>query len=234
MLNLLCDEGMRSVPLNTVQRVRFLNAALDGELRRALAVLANSHNSQKKNVSLQFAARESGQSRSVMWWKRRCGRAVIGSCSTRPARRRCKAGPSSRTPRTRTGRTWRMALVSSRPISFQMDLYPAAVRAASGGRTGALRFAASAGISGPVERISRAISAALAASRALAASAASPGWAVKVSTNSACRAASRAVATSALAGVSLASVASNSASRAVWPTATRWTTRLCRRQESIA
>ena len=54
MLNLLCTEGMRSVPLTQVQRLRFLNPALDTEFRRALEVLAAAHDSQKKTVSLGF------------------------------------------------------------------------------------------------------------------------------------------------------------------------------------
>ena len=55
MLNLLCAEGVREVPLTQVQRLRFLNPSLDGEFRRALEVLAAAHNSQKRTVSLNFA-----------------------------------------------------------------------------------------------------------------------------------------------------------------------------------
>ncbi len=54
LLNLLCAEGVRTVKLADVQRLRFLNAALDAELRRALDVLASSHDSQKKVISLTF------------------------------------------------------------------------------------------------------------------------------------------------------------------------------------
>src|SRR5262249_43664272 len=39
-VNLLCAEGIRCIPLKDVQRLRFLNATLDGELKRALDVLA--------------------------------------------------------------------------------------------------------------------------------------------------------------------------------------------------
>src|SRR5207249_1507196 len=51
-LNVLCAEGLRKVPLAQVQRIRFLNPTFDGEFRRALDVLASSHNSQKRNVSI--------------------------------------------------------------------------------------------------------------------------------------------------------------------------------------
>src|SRR5947209_14594583 len=42
MLNLNCAEGMRCLNLKEVQRIRFLNARLDAELKRALEVLASS------------------------------------------------------------------------------------------------------------------------------------------------------------------------------------------------
>ena len=55
LLNLWCAEGMRSVKLAELQRVRFLNPTMDTEMKRALEVLALSHDTQKKAVSLNFA-----------------------------------------------------------------------------------------------------------------------------------------------------------------------------------
>src|SRR3954451_14660088 len=53
-LNLWCADGLRSVKLADVQRVRFLNPALESEYRRALDTLAMSHDAQKKAVSFSF------------------------------------------------------------------------------------------------------------------------------------------------------------------------------------
>jgi hypothetical protein len=53
VLNLWCADGMRAVRLADVQRVRFLNAALDSEFKKALEALAQSHDAQKKAVSLE-------------------------------------------------------------------------------------------------------------------------------------------------------------------------------------
>src|SRR5258708_945695 len=53
-LNLWCAEGLRSVKLADVQRLRFLNPVMESELRRALETLALSHDAQKKSVSLSF------------------------------------------------------------------------------------------------------------------------------------------------------------------------------------
>src|SRR5262249_58563906 len=54
MLNLWCAEGMRSVKLADVTRVRFLNPVMENEVKRALEVLSLSHDTQKKAVSLVF------------------------------------------------------------------------------------------------------------------------------------------------------------------------------------
>src|SRR5207249_11914631 len=55
VLNLWCADGVRSVKLSEVQRVRFLNPVLEGEFKKALETLAQSHDTQKKAVSLAFA-----------------------------------------------------------------------------------------------------------------------------------------------------------------------------------
>jgi hypothetical protein len=122
-LNLLCAEGMRCVPLKTVQRVRFLNAALDGEFHRALEVLAGAHNGQKKSVTLQFHGEgkrtvKVGYVVEAPMWKSSY-RLVLD-----------KAGKANlqgwAIVENTTDEDWkdvRLALVSSRPISFQMDLY---------------------------------------------------------------------------------------------------------------
>src|SRR5439155_26666168 len=54
ILNLLTADGLRSVALAQVQRVRFVNPALDGELKRALEIIAGARNHQNKSVSLSF------------------------------------------------------------------------------------------------------------------------------------------------------------------------------------
>ena len=53
-LNLWCADGMRSVKLSELQRVRFLNPVMDNEVRKALETLTLSHDTQKKAVSLNF------------------------------------------------------------------------------------------------------------------------------------------------------------------------------------
>jgi hypothetical protein len=124
LLNLLCTEGMRCVPLSTVQRVRFLNAALDGEFRRALEVLAAAHNGQKKNVTLQF----NGEGKRMV----KVGYVVEAPMWKSSYRLVFDKGGKATLQgwaivENTSDEDWkdvRLALVSSRPISFQMDLYP--------------------------------------------------------------------------------------------------------------
>jgi hypothetical protein len=54
MLNLTGPDGLQSIPLAQVAGVKFLNPILDNEILRALKVLASSHDTQKKLVSLGF------------------------------------------------------------------------------------------------------------------------------------------------------------------------------------
>src|SRR6516162_4189728 len=56
-LNLWCADGMRSVKLSDVQRVRFLNAVMDSEFKKALETLALGHDTQKRTVSIQFTGK---------------------------------------------------------------------------------------------------------------------------------------------------------------------------------
>src|SRR5262245_60142633 len=55
VLNMWCAEGLRSIKMPDVQQLRFSNPVIESEFRRALEVLAQSHDSQKKSVSLHFA-----------------------------------------------------------------------------------------------------------------------------------------------------------------------------------
>jgi hypothetical protein len=122
-LNLLTADGLRSVKILDVLRIEFTNPVLEAEFKRALEVLAQSHDAQKKAVSLHF---------------------------TGDGRRRVKVGYVVEAPiwkttyrlvldkdgkpylqgwavvENTTDEDWasvNMALVSGRPISFKMDLY---------------------------------------------------------------------------------------------------------------
>jgi hypothetical protein len=123
LLNLLCTEGMRSVPLSQVQRVRLLNPVLDNELRRALEVLAASHDMQKKMVSVGFTG-EGKRSVRVGYvvenpiWK--TSYRLVFDQNGKPLLQGWAVVENT------SDEDWkdvRMALISGRPLSFQMNLY---------------------------------------------------------------------------------------------------------------
>jgi hypothetical protein len=124
ILNLVCAEGLRSVPLKDVLRARFLNPMLDAELKRALELIAGGRDQQKKNVSLSFkgdgerGVRVGYVVESPMW--KTSYRLVLD------ANGKAQLQGWAVVENT-TDDDWanvRMALVSGRPISYRMDLYP--------------------------------------------------------------------------------------------------------------
>ncbi len=122
-LNLLTEEGLRSIPLEQIQRIKLLNDRLDAELRQALAVLAAGHDTQKKTVSVQFDGPG----------KRRVSVAYIAATPVWKTSYRLvldeKEAPFLQgwaIVENTTDDDWndvRLSLVSGRPISFAMDLY---------------------------------------------------------------------------------------------------------------
>src|SRR3990170_778601 len=122
-LNILTGDGLRSIPLNQVQRIKIANEQLDAELRQALKVLASSHDLQKKAVRLAF----DGNGRR---------RVRVGYIVETPVWKTSYRVALSETKQpflqgwaiveNTTDEDWanvRLSLISGRPISFRMDLY---------------------------------------------------------------------------------------------------------------
>ncbi|MFO0797359.1 MAG: DUF4139 domain-containing protein [Gemmataceae bacterium] len=126
VLNMWCAEGLRSVRLQEVQQLRFLNPVLESEFRRALEVLARNHDAAKKAVSVHFSG--DGKRRVQVGY-------VIESPIWKTSYRlvldaQGKGGKPYlqgwAVVENTTDEDWanvRMALISGRPISFKMDLY---------------------------------------------------------------------------------------------------------------
>ncbi len=123
ILNLLTDEGLRSVSLETVGRIRLLNPKLDEELRQALLLLASAHDSDKKSVSLHFHGQGSRRVRvgyvqeSPIW--KTTYRLVLDD-DEQPLLQGWAIVENT------TEQDWNqvdLTLISGRPISFLMDLY---------------------------------------------------------------------------------------------------------------
>jgi len=122
-VNLLTEDGLRSIPLAQVQRIRLLNLALNGELQQALSVLATGHDAQKRTVSIAFEGTGSRPVRvayivEAPIWKTTY-RLVLDDAHAPFFQGWAIVENSSEAD-------WsdiRLSLVSGRPISFTMDLY---------------------------------------------------------------------------------------------------------------
>src|SRR5580658_4289890 len=123
VLNLWCAEGLRSVKLPEIQQLKFANPVIETEFRRALDVLALSHDSQKKAVQLHFAGEgkrkvQVGYVIEAPIWKTSY-RLVLGD----KAKPYLQGWALVENPTDEDWAGVKMALISGRPISFKMDLY---------------------------------------------------------------------------------------------------------------
>jgi hypothetical protein len=123
LLNLSGSNGLEAVPLDQVLGVKFMNPVLENEFQRALKVLASSHDTQKKLVSLGF---NGAGKRAVR----------VGYVVERPIWKttyRLRLEPNGKLTlqgwalvENTSDDDWsdvRMVLVSGKPISYQMNLY---------------------------------------------------------------------------------------------------------------
>jgi hypothetical protein len=123
LLNLWCAEGIRSIRLADVQRIRFLNPVLESEVKKALETLALSHDTQKKAVSLSFNGEGKREVRvgyvieNPIW---KTSYRLVLSKEDKPY---LQGWAVVDNPSDEDWNGVRMALVSGRPISFQMNLY---------------------------------------------------------------------------------------------------------------
>jgi hypothetical protein len=123
VLNMWCAEGLRSVKLQEIQQLKFANPVIESEFRRALDVLALSHDSQKKAVSLHFAGDgkrkvQVGYVIEAPIWK--TSYRLVLSEKEKPY---LQGWAMVENPTDEDWAGVKMALISGRPISFKMDLY---------------------------------------------------------------------------------------------------------------
>jgi len=123
VLNLLTDDGLRAVVLESVSRIKLVDEKLNGELQKALAVLATSHATDKKTVTLNFLGQGARKARvgyiqETPIWK--TSYRLVLEDEKAPFLQGWAIVENT------TEEDWKdvgMTLVSGRPISFVMDLY---------------------------------------------------------------------------------------------------------------
>ncbi|HEV3236207.1 MAG TPA: DUF4139 domain-containing protein [Gemmataceae bacterium] len=122
-LNMWCAEGMRAVKLADIQRVRFLNPVMESEFRRALEVLALSHDTQKKSVTLNFEGQGKRPVRVGYVIENPIWKTSYRLVLNKEGKPYLQGWAVVENPSDEDWKDVRMALISGRPISFQMDLY---------------------------------------------------------------------------------------------------------------
>jgi len=123
VLNLLTDDGLRAVVLESVSRIKLVDEKLNGELQKALAVLATAHAVDKKTVTLNFLGQGTRKARvgyiqETPIWK--TSYRLVLEEDKKPFLQGWAIVENT------TEDDWKdvgMTLVSGRPISFVMDLY---------------------------------------------------------------------------------------------------------------
>jgi len=123
LLNLLTEDGLRRIPLDSVGRIKLTKAELDAEFRQALMVLATSHATDKKTVTLNFLGQGDRNVRvgyiqqSPVW---KTSYRLVLDKDTKPFLQGWAIVENT------SDADWQdvsLSLVSGRPISFVMDLY---------------------------------------------------------------------------------------------------------------
>jgi hypothetical protein len=122
-LNLLTGGGLLSIPLDEVQSVRFLNPVLESEFQRALRVVASTHDTQKKTVSLGFAGQGKRQVRVGYVVERPIWKTSYRLLFEPGGKLFLQGWALVENTGDDDWNNVRLALVAGRPISFQMNLY---------------------------------------------------------------------------------------------------------------
>src|SRR5262245_11075385 len=123
VLTLWCAEGVRAVKLTDIQRLRFLNSQMENEFRRALDTLALSHDAQKKAVTINFVGEGKREVRVGYVVENPIWKTSYRLVLDKDGKPFLQGWAVVDNPTDEDWNTVGMALISGRPISFQMDLY---------------------------------------------------------------------------------------------------------------
>jgi hypothetical protein len=130
-VTLLTADGLKTLALDTITRIKLVDPRLQGELEKALAVLALGNDNDKKAVTLEFRGQgprdvRVGYVQEAPLWKTSY-RLVVDDAPAAGADGKQKALLQGwAIVENTTDQDWKdvsMELVSGRPISFTMDLY---------------------------------------------------------------------------------------------------------------
>jgi hypothetical protein len=123
VLNLWCSDGVRALKMSEIQRLRFLNPILDSEFKRALETLAQAHDTRKKTVSINCVGEGKRNVRVSYVIENPIWKTSYRLVLDKKRQPYLQGWAVIENPTDEDWKDVRLALVSGRPISFQMDLY---------------------------------------------------------------------------------------------------------------
>ena len=109
--------------MSEIQRVRFLNPIMESEFRKALETLSLSHDTQKKSVSINCIGEGKREVRVGYVIENPIWKTSYRLVLDKKEKPYLQGWAIVENPTDEDWKDVRMALVSGRPISFQMDLY---------------------------------------------------------------------------------------------------------------
>ncbi len=122
-VTLMTEEGLRSLSLANVQRIKLTNPALNTELHQALAILATNHDAQKKTFSITFDGTGSRQARVAYLTETPVWKTTYRLVLEEDKAPYLQGWAIVENQSLQDWRNVKLSLVSGRPISFTMDLY---------------------------------------------------------------------------------------------------------------
>lgn len=127
-VTILAADGLRTLPLDSITRLRLLDVRLQSELEKALAVLALGHDNEKKSVTLAFTGKGArkvrvGYVQESPLWKTSYRLMLDDAAAGAEAKAALQGWAIVENTTDNDWKDVRMSLVSGRPISFAMDLY---------------------------------------------------------------------------------------------------------------
>ena len=125
-LTVLTADGLRTLPLDAVSRVKLADPRLQAELEKALAVLALAADNEKKGVAITFSGAGErpvtvGYVRESPIWK--TSYRLLLDADTAVTKAALQGWAIVENTTDADWKNVRLSLVSGRPISFVMDLY---------------------------------------------------------------------------------------------------------------
>ena len=124
LLNLLTEDGLQTVELKQLKKIKFVRAELQAEFKKALELLATvARRQQEDGLGRLQRQRQAARRLSATSPKRRCGRRATGCRVDEKGAARIQGWATVENTTDEDWNNVKIGLVAGRPMTFQMDMY---------------------------------------------------------------------------------------------------------------